>query len=117
MNSDIDEEKKAQQFLKSWKVAAKKLGPELFTVKAANVDVATDRNDIRPNPEAIEQYINNNPNHHYFLFLVVSFFSYSMIEDMFAEAGIGFPRIVDYQFLDETERMIIYSLIENFEDW
>ena len=63
MNSDIDEEKKAQQFLKSWKVAAKKLGPELFTVKSASVDVATDRNDIRPNPEAIEQYFNNNPDH------------------------------------------------------
>ena len=27
---------------------------------------------------------------------------YSMVEDIFAEACIGFPRIVDYQFLDET---------------
>ena len=86
-------------------------------MKSATVDEGADRNDIRPNPEAIERYVNNNPGHHYFLFLVVSFFSYSMVEDIFAEAVIGFPRIVDYQFLDETERMIIYSLIEIFESW
>lgn len=40
-----------------------------------------------------------------------------MIEDIFAETGIGFPRIVEYQSLDETERMITYSLTENLEDW
>jgi len=117
MDSDNKDNKKEQQFLKSWKVAAKTLGPELFPVKSPTVDEAKDRNGIRPNPEAIEQHVNNNPGHHYFLFLVVSFFSYSMIETIFVEAGIGFPRIVDYQFLDETERMIDYSLIENCESW
>ena len=29
------------------------------------------------------------------------------------QRGMG---LVDYQFLDETEQMIIYSLIESFED-
>ena len=86
-------------------------------MKSVTVDGATDRNDIRPNPEGIERYVNKNHGHHYFLFSVVSFFSYSMIETIFVEAGIGFPRIVDYQFLDETERMIDYSLIENCESW
>lgn len=50
--------------------------------------------------------------------MVVSFFSFTTIEDIFIRAGIGFPRIIDLQFLDETERMIVYSLIENSDiEW
>lgn len=114
-----EELKQQQQFLKSWKVAVKKIGPHLFTVTAASVDAATHRNELRPDIEAIEQYVQTTINdHHYFLFMVISFFSFTTIEDIFRRARIGFPRIIDLQFLDETERMIVYSLIENSDiEW
>ncbi len=52
------------------------------------VDGATDREDLRLDPEAIERYVNAEHGHHYFLFSVVSFFSHSLIEGIFATAGI-----------------------------
>ena len=119
MNLPDDDEQDKHQFLKSWKVAIKKIGPELFSVKSASVDEATDRDQLHPNLKAIEQHVTTRyDDHHFFLFVVVSFFSFIQIEEIFIRAGIGFPRIIDLQFLDETERMIIYSLIEHSEvDW
>ena len=57
-----------------------------------------------------------------FLFIVVSFYSFIEIEQIFASAGLGFPRVIDLQLLDDTERMIIYALVENSDvdtdvDW
>lgn len=116
---DAIEEQEKKQFLRSWKTAVKKIGPELFTVKSASVDEATDRDQLHPDLQAIEKHVTTrHDDHHYFLFAVVSFFSFLKIEEIFMRAGIGRPRIIDLQFLDETERMIIYSLIEHSDvDW
>jgi len=106
-----------RRFLEAWKEAVQQLGPELFTVKSQTVDSATDRNDLRPDPEAIEHYVNNTPGDHFFLFAVVSFFSYSMIEKIFENAERWMPKMPDYHYLSDTERKILFTLIENHEAW
>ena len=110
-------ERHRRHFLKSWKAAINQLGPELFHVRSATVDGATDREELRPNPEAIERYVNTEHGHHYFLFSVISFFSHALIEDIFATAGIHCPRLPDLHHLDATEREILYLLIESYEGW
>lgn len=116
---DREEQERNRQFLKSWKVAVKKIGAELFDVTSASVDAATHKDELCPDLKAIEQYVKTRyDNHHFFLFMVISFYSFLKIEEIFIHAGIGFPRIIDLQFLDETERMIVYSLIENSDiEW
>ena len=106
-----------RRFLEAWKEAVQQLGPELFTVKSQTVDSATDRNDLRPDPEAIEHFIKSTPGDHFFLFAVVSFFSYSMIEDIFAEADRWMPKMPDYKYLTDKQRNILFTLIENHEAW
>lgn len=118
-NIEKEERERNKQFLLSWKVAVKKLGPELFDVASASVDAATHKDELRPNLQTIGHYVKTRyDDHHFFLFMVVSFYSFLEIEDVFISAGIGFPRIIDLQFLDETERMIVYSLIETSDvEW
>ena len=108
-----EEAERDRLFLKSWKVAVNQIGPELFAVKSATVDAATHKDELRPDFKAIAEHVHKRiDNHHYFLFMVVSFFSFVEIEVIFSSAGIGFPRVIDLQLLDDTERMIIYSLVE-----
>jgi len=116
---DETDRQRHRQFLKSWKVAVNALGVGLFDVEAASVQAATHKDELRPNLTAIEEYVKTRyDDHHFFLFMVVSFFSFVDIERIFVSAGIGFPRIIDLQFLDETERMIVYSLIETSDvEW
>lgn len=108
-----------RRFLKSWKVAVNKLGPELFNVKSPSVDAAVDKNELLPNFKAIAKHVHSiHDDHHYFLYMVVSFYSFIKIEGIFASAGVGVPRVVDLQLLNETERMIIYSLVETSDiEW
>ena len=75
----IEKEKKEKdaQFLKSWKVAVNKLGADLFNVQSTSVEGAVDRKELRPNLAAITRYVHKGENElHYFLFLVVSFYSF-----------------------------------------
>jgi len=107
------EKERSRLFLKSWKVAVKNLGAELFNIQAATIDAATDRRELRPDMEAIKKRVHKKENElHFFLFMVISFYSFVEIEQIFISAGHGFPRIIDLQLLDETERMIIYALVE-----
>ena len=111
----IGKEKKEKdaQFLKSWKVAVNKLGADLFNVQSTSVEAAADRKELRPNLAAIRRYVHKGENElHYFLFMVVSFYSFVEIEQIFANAGLGFPRVIDLQLLDDAERLIIYALVE-----
>jgi hypothetical protein len=105
----------SRRFLEAWKAAVKQLGPELFSVTSLTVDNATDRNDLRPDPEAITRHVMSSPENHHFLFAVVSFFSRSMIEDIFQEADRRMPALPDYRFLNDTQRKILFTLIENYE--
>ena len=108
-----EEAERNRLFLKSWKVAVNQIGPELFAVKSATVDAATHKDELRPDFKAIAEHVHTRyDDHHYFLFMVVSFFSFVEIEKIFISVGIGFPRVIDLQLLDDTERMIIYSLVE-----
>lgn len=106
------EREKNKLFLKSWKVAVNKIGTNLFKVKSTSVETATDRKELLPDMEAIKQYLNKKYDPHYFLFMVVSFYSFVEIEEIYTSLGFGYPRVIDLQLLDDTERMIIYSLVE-----
>jgi len=114
-----EEAERNRLFLKTWKVAVNQIGPELFAVKSATVDAATHKDELCPDFNAIAEHVHTCINdHHYFLFIVVSFFSFVEVEKIFSDAGIGFPRVIDLQLLDDTERMIIYSLVEYSDiDW
>jgi len=116
---DREDRERNRLFLKSWKVAVKRFDPALFTVKSATIDEATHKDELLPNLKAIAKHVNTRyDDHHYFLFMVVSFYSFVDIEKIFVSAGIGFPRIIDLQLLDDSERMIIYSLVEYSEiEW
>ena len=105
------------RYLAAWKEAVNQLGAELFTVRSQSVEEATNRNDLRPDPDAIEHYVNSTPGDHFFLFAVVSFFSYSMIEGIFEEADRWMPKLPDYHYLSDAQKKILYTLIENHEAW
>lgn len=61
--------------------------------------------------------VKNTIGDHHFLFAVVTFFSNSKIENIFDDAGKHIPRLPDYKYLDDTERKIIFALIENHQAW
>ena len=108
---------KTALFLKTWKIAVQQLSSKLFDVRSPTVQAADSREDLRPDPEAIEHYVNSTPGEHLFLFAVITFFSYSLIEDIFERAELRSPRLYEYATLTDTQRQLIYSLIESYEGW
>lgn len=106
------------QFLAAWKDAVKLSGVILFDIRAVSVDAATDKNDLRPDWNAIEAYMTSEPyNNHYFLIAVLQFFSYSGIEDICNSVELSVPRLPDLASLDNDQRDIIYRLIETYDGW
>ena len=99
----------------------KHLGPELFIVDCGSVDCgsvddASDYNQLCPAFESFEKRINGvSMIHHYILYIVAYFYSETLITAFYATTGISSPTIIDLQFLTETERMIVISLIEHYE--
>ena len=64
--------------------------------------------------EAIRQHVlKNDMPVHQFLFMVLSFYRFMEIEEIFDSVNQPIPRIIDLQFLSDTERMIIYALVEH----
>jgi hypothetical protein len=109
-----EEQERRAQFLKVWKIAVNMIGPTLFTVTAPSVEAATDYRQLRPNMQAIRQYLlDDNIPAHLFLYLVVSVYDFIEIESIFRATGHMIPNITDLQFLSDTERMIIYALVEH----
>jgi len=111
---DAEEQERSAQFLKVWKIAVNMIGPALFRVTSLSVEAATDHRQLRPDMEAISQHLlKNELPVHQFLFMVVSFYNFMEIEEVFESADQIIPRIIDLQFLSDTERMIIYALVEH----
>ena len=109
-----EEKRRSVQFLKTWKIAVNMIGPALFTVTALSVESATDLRQLRPDMEAIMQYLmEDDTPAHQFLFMVLSFYDFMGIEEIYESTGHMIPRIIDLQFLTDTERMIIYALVEH----
>jgi hypothetical protein len=109
-----EEQERVTQFLKVWKIAVNMIGPRLFTVTAPSVEAATDYRQLRPNMEVIRQYLQDDDKPaHLFLYLVVSFYDFIEIEALFRATGHMIPNITDLQFLSDTERMIVYALVEH----
>jgi len=105
------------RFLAAWKEAVIELGPDLFNVRSRSVEDAKHRDDLRPDPESIEHFIKSTQGDHFFLFAVVSFFSYSMIENIFEDADKWMPKMPDYKYLTDAQRNILFTLIKNHEAW
>ena len=111
---DAEEQERSAQVLKVWKISVNMIGPALFKVTSPSVEAATDHRQLRPDMEAIRQHLlNNDMPVHQFLFMVVSFYKFMEIEEVFESADQIIPRIIDLQFLNDTERMIIYALVEH----
>ena len=109
-----EEKDRSAQFLKSWKIAVNMIGPMLFNVTSSSVEAAVSIQELRPDMAAIKQYLlDNDGPMHQFLFMVVSFYSFMEIESLFHSTGHMLPRVIDLQFLSDTERMIIYALVEH----
>ena len=115
MKKRKEKREKDAQFLKSWKVAVNKLGADLFNVQSTSVEAAVDRKELRPNLVAIRRYVHKGENEfHYFLFMVVSFYSFVEIEQIFANAGLGFPRVIEgeqTEFLPEAASQLIFLVL------
>jgi hypothetical protein len=111
---DAEEQERSAQFLKVWKIAVNMIGPALFKVTSPSVEAATDHRQLRPDMEAIRQHLlENDMPVHQFLFMVVSFYNFIEIETLFCSTGNMIPNVIDLQFLNDTERMIIYALVEH----
>lgn len=111
-----EERDRIAQFLKTWKIAVNMIGPMFFKVTSTSVETAVSVSELRPDMPAIKQHLlENEAPVHQFLFMVVSFYSYMEIEDLFNSTGHMLPRVIDLQFLSDTERMIIYALVEHSE--
>lgn len=111
-----EERDRSAQFLKTWKIAVNMVGPMFFNVTSSSVEAAVSISELRPDMAAIKQHLLNNDGPvHQFLYMVVSFYSFMEIEDIFHSTGHMLPRVIDLQFLSDTERMIIYALVEHSE--
>ena len=111
---DAEEQERSAQFLKVWKIAVNMIGPALFKITSPSVEAATDHRQLRPDMKAIRQHVlENDMPVHQFLFMVLSFYRFMEIEEIFDSVHQPIPRIIDLQFLDDTERMIIYALVEH----
>ena len=111
-----EERDRSAQFLKTWKIAVNAIGPMLFNVSSSSVEAAVTISELRPDMAAIKQHLLDIDGPvHQFLFMVVSFYSFMEIEDLFHSTGHMLPRVIDLQFLSDTERMIVYALVEHSE--
>jgi hypothetical protein len=111
---EAEEQDRSAQFLKVWKLAVNMIGAGLFKVTSPSVEAATDHRQLRPDIEAIRAYLlKNDMPVHQFLFMVVSFYDFMEIEALFHSTGNIIPNVIDLQFLNDTERMIIYALVEH----
>jgi len=109
-----EEQERRAHFLKVWKIAVNMTGQTLFTITAPSVEAATDYRQLRPNMDAIREYLQaDDIPAHLFLYLVVSFYDFIEIEALFHATGHMIPNITDLQFLSDTERMIVYGLVEH----
>lgn len=118
LKSDTEGDAKEVEFLAAWKDAVNATGKILYSVKAPSVAAATDKNDLRPDFDAIEQYMRTTPGDHIFLIAVIQFFSYSGIEDICAELDIQVPRLTDLGWsLNDEKKQILFRLINSYGGW
>lgn len=105
-------------FLAAWKAAINVTGKLLYNVRSPSVEAATDKNDLRPDFDAIEQFIRTTPGDHQFLIAVVQFFSYKGIEDICTELEIPMPNLTDLAWsLNADQKQILCRLINYYCGW
>ena len=108
----------SERFLTAWKKAVKLIGPDYFLLTGIdNHEEATDKNQIRPDRDAIEQRINVcSVGEGVFIGVVVSFFNDkwgSGICDAFGYHGVG--GAANRLDLDELE--IVTELMSSHTGW
>ena len=105
------------KFLAAWKAAVNATGVVLYKVRSPSVDAAADKNDLRPDFDAIEQYIKDEPGSHFFLIAVLQFYSFKTIEDLCGEFDMLVPRLPHLSTLSVEQQNILNQLINSYDGW
>ncbi|HSH28982.1 MAG TPA: hypothetical protein VK971_03655 [Thiohalobacter sp.] len=106
-----------ERFLAAWKRGIHLIGPQLFLVRAASVEAATDKNELRPDSELIEDSIHViSRGQAAFLGAMCSFFNPDWGQKLLSE--IGFPNLCDIAAkLDREHAEVIAELFLTYSGW
>lgn len=105
-------------FLDTWKVAVRLAGPQFFSITAESIDTANDKQQLRPDVEAIKQDAGVlSGGERRFLFALVSFFNHEIADELWGAYGeTGNPGELAQQ-LDRHRAQIITDLMLSYGGW
>lgn len=112
-----DHRVRAQRFLEAWKRGAALIGTRFFEVKAPSVESATDKNQLRPDWDLVEESIGVlSRGEAAFLAAMCSFFNAEWGQKLLED--VGFPNICDIASkLDREHAEVIAELFLTYSGW
>jgi hypothetical protein len=105
------------RFLAAWKRGVKLAGAQYFHVRAISVEAATDKNELKPNRQAIQDAIDEiSRGQGAFLAAMYSFYNCNDGQELLIQAG--YPNICDLAAkLDKDHAEIISELFLSYAGW
>ena len=106
------------KFLAAWIDGVQLAGKHFFKVRSDTVESATDKDDLRPDLEAITSSLGViSPGERVFVLSMYQFFSDSTVRNLCVEYEFEFPTLADIANLDVSHRTVISRLIESYYGW
>jgi hypothetical protein len=108
---------RAQRFLEAWKRGVTLIGTRFFEIKTSSVGSATDKNQLRPNWDQVEESIGVlSRGEAAFLGAMCSFYNAEWGQRLLQDAG--FPNICDIASkLDREHAEIVAELLLTYSGW
>ncbi|MEJ2405359.1 MAG: hypothetical protein P8171_13870 [Candidatus Thiodiazotropha sp.] len=108
---------RSQRFLDAWKRGIALIGPRFFEVKSTSFESATDKNELRPDWNVIEESLGVlSRGEAAFLAAMYSFYNAECGQKLLTEAG--FPNICDIASrLDREQSEVIAELFLTYGGW
>ena len=105
-------------FLEAWKEAVQLAGEQHVHVQAEAVDAATDKDQLRPDIDAIAESIGVlSDGERRFLLAIFQFFNDQALYDFCEERELTVPSLADLALLDDKHRQVITRLLHSYSGW
>ena len=110
-------EQRQARFLAAWKRGVRLAGERCFDITAANVDRATDKDQLRPSWDYVEVHLlDRSQGEAAFLAALCSFFNSHWGQALLERAG--YPNLCDLAgTLDAERSVVITELFLNYQGW